>query len=234
MMLAQRYLYFCCALRNVAAEAWQGSAYCVFLPRTQGARSWWAAMQTCLQECDLVAGAGPWGRRLSKLQCGAPSRVKARADVGGVRASSCAGLALLGAPRHLALGRGSARVPSRAGASQTHGQGGRRIVGRQRRQLCGRHAAESGARGARACARRRCLASEPDYAPARRPARRRVSMARTTACGLRSNVHTLSLGVLAGDDALASLGISPSEGDGCSWRSKRSGILCYPGYSRQM
>ena len=55
MMLVQRYLYFCCALRNVAAEAWQGSAYCVFLPRTQGARSWWAAMQTCLQECDLWA-----------------------------------------------------------------------------------------------------------------------------------------------------------------------------------
>ena len=55
MMQVQRYLYFCCALRNVAAEVWQGSAYCVFLPRTQGARSWWAAMQTCLQECDLWA-----------------------------------------------------------------------------------------------------------------------------------------------------------------------------------
>ena len=224
MMLVQRYLYFCCALRNVAAEAWQGSAYCVFLPRTQGARSWWAAMQTCLQECDL------WAYFVDEyLLWPAP-------DPGGEDFPSF-GAALRAASKRAQMSEVSEPAPVPDLHFLVHHD---TLLSAEEVLACPRvlaplrptaRAAEGswgGNDGSYADVTPQNLAQEA-HAHVRVAAALPPSLTMRQlvgqhaeeflwhglhACGLRSNVHTLSLGVSAGDDALASLGISPSEGDG--------------------
>ena len=224
MMQVQRYLYFCCALRNVAAEAWQGSAYCVFLPRTQGARSWWAAMQTCLQECDLWAyfvdeyllwpAPDPGGEDFPSFGAALRAASK-RAQMSEVSEPApvpdlhflVRHNTLLSAEEVLACPRVLAplRPTARAAEGSWGGNDGSYVDVTPQNLVQEAHAHV------------RVAAALPPSLTMRQLVGQRAEeflWHGLHACGLCSNVHTLSLGVSAGDDALASLGISPSEGDG--------------------
>ena len=245
MMLVQRYLYFCCALRNVAAEAWQGSAYCVFLPRTQGARSWWAAMQTCLQECDLWAhfvdeyllwpAPDPGGEDFPSFSAALRAASK-RAQMSEVSEPApvpdlrflvhhdtlLSAEEVLACPRVLAPLRPTARA---AEGSWGGNDGSYADVAPQNlvqeahahvrvaaalppsltmRQLVGQHAEE--------------FLYGTDYMLA-------AFAVMCTRCRLAFRPAMMRS---------LRLGFRPAKATACSWRSKRSGILCYPGYSRQM